>query len=161
LGTGENEWYTPAEYIEAARAVLGDIDLDPASSEVAQRTIKANRIFTIENDGLKQEWHGRAWLNPPYSRDRIGDFVSKLLTEYDAGRVDAAIMLTNNCTDSSWFQKAGTRAAAICFPRTRIKFIDPDGNESTANPQGQAFFYYGDNVPEFEKRFAAFGLIKK
>jgi hypothetical protein len=46
LGTGENEWYTPKQYIEAARKVLGEIDLDPATSEKAQETIGA-KCFSL------------------------------------------------------------------------------------------------------------------
>jgi phage N-6-adenine-methyltransferase len=161
-GTGQIEWYTPPEWIEPARAVLGGIDLDPASSEVAQRTVKAKRFFTIDDDGLRQEWHGpRIWLNPPYSRDLIPEFVSKLVTEHDAGRVEAAIMLTHNYTDTAWFQKAGSRASAICFPRGRMKFLDPDGNRSGTPTQGQALFYFGNNVESFIKHFAPLGLVKK
>src|SRR5262245_13067731 len=39
------EWYTPPQYIAAARAVLGAIDLDPASSEIAQTTVQAGAFF--------------------------------------------------------------------------------------------------------------------
>jgi hypothetical protein len=94
--TGDNEWYTPPEYIEAARAVLGAIDLDPASNAVAQEVVRAGRYFTIETNGLKQEWRGGVWLNPPYSQRLISNFVSKLCDEYNSGRVTDAIMLTNN-----------------------------------------------------------------
>jgi len=93
-------------YIESARKVLGGIDLDPASNVVAQQTVMAERFFTIDDDGLRQEWTGRVWLNPPYSRGVISRFVNKLLTEYHAGRVTAAILLTNNFTDTKWWQAA-------------------------------------------------------
>jgi len=55
-GTGENEWYTPTEYLEAAREVLGGFDLDPASSDAAQKIVKAQNYFTKSDDGLQKEW---------------------------------------------------------------------------------------------------------
>jgi hypothetical protein len=45
------EWFTPACYIEAVRAVLGTIDLDPASCEEANRIVGATRYHTQESEG--------------------------------------------------------------------------------------------------------------
>lgn len=61
--TGEH--YTPREVVEAARATLGAIDLDPASCAEANATIRAAKIFTREDNGFTRPWHGRVFLNPP------------------------------------------------------------------------------------------------
>src|SRR5262249_114414 len=106
LGTGEIEWYTPPKYIELARAVLGEIDLDPASSDKAQETVRAARYFTASDDGLRQQWRGRIWLNPPYAQPTTGHFVTKMVEERAAGNVTAAIMLTHNYTDTTWSHEA-------------------------------------------------------
>jgi hypothetical protein len=89
-GTGENEWFTPKEYIDRARAVLGAIDLDPATHEQAQTIVQAAHYFTKDDDGLAHEWHGRVWLNPPYAQPAIAHFISKLCTERKAGNQSAA-----------------------------------------------------------------------
>src|SRR6185312_6707318 len=108
----KNEWYTPAYIIEAARQVMGRIDLDPASSKLANQTVKATRYYTEEQDGLTQEWYGHVWLNPPYGklpaptnegRSYIGLFVRKLLREYRQGNVEQAILLATPQTDATWF----------------------------------------------------------
>jgi ParB family chromosome partitioning protein len=157
--TGENEWYTPVDYIEAARACLGGIDLDPATSPLAQDTIRAARFFTREDDGLRHEWQGRIWLNPPYTQPDIARFVDKLLVEVDAGRAEQAILLTHNYTDTSWFHAAAERSAAICFTRGRIRFVSPTG-EFAAPTQGQAFFYFGLAEWRFLETFGSFGFIR-
>ena len=155
------DWHTPPEFLEVVRKVHGVIDLDPASSPEAQERVQAANYFTKEQDGLSQPWHGKVFLNPPYSRGLIGKFVDKLIAELDAGRVTAAIMLTNNCADTKWFAKAARAATATCFPRARIKFLTPAGKTVGSPPQGQAVFYFGpDPGPVFEQ-FRCVGLVGK
>lgn len=157
-GTGENEWYTPPEHINHARSVLGEIDLDPASSESANQRVGATDIFTKEENGLEQEWHGRVWMNPPYAQPEIHQFIEKLVTEYQAGNVTEAIALTHNYTDTKWFQLAAHASSAICFTRGRIAFLSPT-DEKAAPTQGQAFFYFGDNIDAFYQQFSAVGFV--
>ena len=63
--TGNFEWYTPAYIIEAARKTMGTIDLDPASSAIANETVKATTFYTIDDDGLTKEWGGHEHLAEP------------------------------------------------------------------------------------------------
>lgn len=158
FGTGENEWYTPAEFVERARRTLGGFDLDPASSALAQERIQAAAFFDEQSKGLAQEWRGRVWMNPPYSKELIPQFMAKLREEYEAGRVSAAITLTHNYTDTRWFQDAACAASAICFPRGRIRFVSPTGEEASPT-QGQAFCYFGDDVAAFVREFGSVGLV--
>lgn len=157
-GTGENEWYTPQEHIDRARAVLGGFDVDPASSASAQEAVGAAAFFDAETNGLEQEWRGRVWLNPPYAQPLISQFMEKLRSEYEAGRCTSAIALTHNYTDTRWFQDTADMASAICFTRGRIKFYSPSG-DIAAPTQGQAFFYFGDDVDAFVEAFSEVGFV--
>jgi hypothetical protein len=158
LNQGEVEWYTPAKYIDMAREVLGGIDLDPASGEIAQKTVRAKKWYSRDDSSLPHEWHGRVWMNPPYSAPLINQMMGKLVQEYKAERVTAAIVLVNNCTEVRWFQEAGAVCQAICFPERRIKFLDPEGREG-GPLQGQAFFYFGPRTSLFADIFGGIGLI--
>ena len=158
MGTGENEWFTPPEYIVPVRKVLGDIDLDPASTAAAQEIVRAHQFFDQQIDGLKQEWHGRVFLNPPYGRPLIEPFITKLADEWNARRITAAIALTHNYTDTAWFQsKLVPIANAICFTRGRVKFYE--GDHLAEPTQGQAFVYLGDDPALFVEVFTAIGFV--
>lgn len=146
FNSGNNEWYTPSEYIEAARAVMGEINLDPASSEIANKTVKADHIYTVEDNGLEKPWFGNVWLNPPYASDLIGKFAEKVVNEL--GNIKQAIVLVNNATETEWFYGMVTNATAVCFPKSRVKFYTPDG-KTGAPLQGQAVIYFGEYVNRF------------
>lgn len=62
--SGNNEWYTPSIYVEAARNTMLSIDVDPASSDKAQQFVNAGIYFTKETSGLDKEWIGNVWMNP-------------------------------------------------------------------------------------------------
>lgn len=153
--SGNNEWGTPAIYIEAARRVLGEIDLDPASNDVAQETVQAATYYTVDTDGLAQEWRGRVWMNPPYSSNLIGAFVTKLTKHVEVDEVTEAIVLVNNATDTQWFQALAEKASAICFPKRRIRFA---GSGDSGPLQGQAFVYIGKNDIRFVAEFGRYGF---
>ena len=157
--SGENEWYTPPIYLEAARKTLGAIDLDPASNQTAQQNVKAKKYFTIDDDGLKKKWTGRIWLNPPYSNPEIKHFCEKLLYEIETGNAKQAIILVNNATETQWGQMLLRNADAVCFPSGRIKYYDYNNQPRMTPLQGQMFVYFGTDTDAFRSNFEEFGVV--
>lgn len=154
--SGENEWYTPAVYIEAAREAMGSIDTDPASCEHANKTVRAGVYYSIDDDGLAQEWRGNVWMNPPYSGGLVAKFAEKLNEQVEAGNATSAVVLVNNATETQWFAAMCKHASAIIFPTGRIRFLSVRGEEGTPL-QGQAFIYAGNYPDKFLRCFARFG----
>jgi ParB-like chromosome segregation protein Spo0J len=156
------EYYTPPEYIEAAREVLGIIELDPASCEMAQEWVKAETFYTIADDGLRQKWSGRVWLNPPYGKEgndsNQGLWSQKLITEYEAGNVQEAILLVKAALGYEWFENIW-RDWPVCFARKRLSFIKANGTNEGRSKQATAFFYFGKDVDKFKEVFGQFGRV--
>ena len=146
--SGQNEWYTPAEWIALARNVMGGIDCDPASSKIANETVKAARYYTAEDDGRDKPWGARVWMNPPYAQPLIADFCEQMASRVESGEVIEAIVLVNNGTETAWFQRLLSQASAVCFPKSRIRFFSPDGMQG-APLQGQAVVYFGPHPEAF------------
>jgi ParB family chromosome partitioning protein len=157
--SGENEWYTPDYLIESAKIVMGNIDLDPASSKLANQIIKAKKYFDINSNGLDQKWYGNVWLNPPYSQPLISQFSDKINTEIN--NFTQACILTNNATETEWYQNILINASVVCFLKSRIKFIDLNGNPSGAPLQGQSIIYIGKKSKEFYNEFKKYGICLK
>lgn len=156
--SGDNEWYTPSGIIDSAAYVLGGIDLDPASTETANEIIQAKKFYSLDDSGLDNIWSGRVWMNPPYSQPEIGEFTDKLVKHYFNGDITSAIVLTNNATETQWYQVLARECNAICLISSRIKFWAPD--KSSASPlQGQILTYFGPGWREFKKEFNKHGEV--
>jgi hypothetical protein len=155
---GGNEWYTPVMFVDAARRAMGSIDTDPASNATAQEWIQASKFFTKDDSGLEQEWAGNVWLNPPYAQPLITHFCDKVVEELNSGRVQQAVVLVNNATETKWGQRLLSNCTAVCFPSGRIKYLDESASPKLTPLQGQMFVYFGNRQSEFAKEFAAFGV---
>lgn len=133
-----DEWYTPKEIIDA----LGEFDLDPcAPMRPLWRTARV--MYNKEQDGLKQKWEGRVWLNPPYSRPTIEHFITRMV-EHNNG-----IALLFNRLDNKMFQDVVfPKAKGILFMKGRIKFHREDGTIGESPGCGSILVAFGEENAE-------------
>lgn len=149
------EWYTPPDLIERARTLLGAIDLDPASSEVAQQWIQATTYYTVETP-IQQPWAGRIWLNPPF--DDTPTWVDRLDSEYIHGAVTSAVLLVNSAPGYIWWEDLWRRRP-VCMLRDRVCFWTPEGRQDDPAKKGTTIAYYGEDIRLFTEIFGELGRI--
>lgn len=152
------EWYTPAYIIEAARQAMGSIDLDPASCEVANRTVKAQRYFTQADNGLAWTWQAHTvFMNHPFGRNTNKQWIDKLISEYAAGHFDQACCITFASTSEAWFQPL--LHYPICFISPRVNYVDADGCPVKGVTKGSCVTYLGTDRAMFYRAFIGLGRI--
>lgn len=157
--SGNNEWYTPVHFIEAARKTMGSINTDPASCAVAQLNVKADVFYTEDTNGLDKPWFGNVWMNPPYSGKLIKLFIQKLSEELASGNITQATVLVDNATETQWADSLLRKCDAVCFLTKRIKFLDETGKPKNTPLQGQMVLYFGYNSTNFSLNFQDLGTV--
>lgn len=158
---------TPSYIIEAAREVMGTIDLDPASCATANEVVRAARYYTKEQDGLTQPWFGNVWLNPPFSNPLCRLFMERLPEEYHAGRITQAVAIVN-ASSGRWFHRllgefpsAWPNHSRYC-PSGRVEFYTLPGNDRNSGANrypNQTIFYLGYDIDLFRRVFGEFCTI--
>jgi hypothetical protein len=156
--SGKVEYYTPSFIVEAARQVMGSIDLDPASSSIANNSIKATRFYTINQPSLELPWIGNIWMNHPFSRKNNYEFINKLLHEVKEGNVKQACCITFAATSEKWFRPLLTFPQCYLFGRTN--YILPDGSQKVGVTKGSVVTYIGPNNDKFREVFSKYGAVK-
>ncbi len=157
--TGETEWYTPKIYIDAAKKVMGTIDVDPASTEIANKIVNAEKYYSIKDDGRLQKWDGNVWMNPPYSQPLVTEFCNLLVEKIKKGEIKQACVLVNNATETLFYQNMLSCCQAVCFIKGRVKFIDKKGKSTGVPLQGQTILYFGEYEKPFGEIFSEFGRV--
>lgn len=150
-----NECYTPGVWVEFAKDVFqGEIDLDVASSDLANEVVKARRFFTWESDTFNQPFEAdNLFCNPPFEATLIKKFAAKMVS--DRYLYHQAIFLCNASVNSAWNQSLQQCCDALLLPSERIQFwsegIPPDERYAPSgnNMYQQMCFYFGPNADRF------------
>jgi len=154
--SGDYEWYTPPEILQKVRELYGVIQLDPASSEQANKIVKAVMFYT--ENGLEQNWYGDVWMNHPFSRENNPLWINKAVSEYESGRVRQLTCITYAATSEKWFKPLVVFPQCYLCPRTN--YYLPDGTKKKGVTKGSVITYMGQNKDKFRKLFKGYGWFK-
>lgn len=152
LGMGRsNEWYTPPEIFDALGCAF---DLDVAHPQVRTH-VPARNWFTEMDDGLRCNWRGFVWMNPPFGgRNGLAPWLDKFFAHGNG------IALTPDRTSAPWFHDAWKRADAVMFCR-KTPFLLPSGQKAGSPAFGTALWASGEQgVAALERACGlGFGLL--
>lgn len=177
----DNARRTPPEFIEVVRSVLGDIDLDPASDAEANERVKATSFFSKEDDGLKHDWVGRVFLNPPGGRldpytlqptkspvkavSSVALWWAKLIYELQSGRVTEAVFIAFSLEALMTTQKFApllpVTAFPFCVPSKRYDYAACGSAKNGSPPGASAIVYLGDRYTNFAAEVSRLGFVSK
>jgi len=113
------EWDTPAAFFQRLDLSFS-FTLDPCATE---RNAKCSKFYTIEQNGLEQDWGGETvFVNPPYGRG-IGAWVEKAYKESKKHNT-TVVMLIPSRTDTKWWHNYVMKAKEVYLLKGRLKFGD-------------------------------------
>lgn len=129
--TSKDEWLTPPEIWKA----LGPFDLDVCEPVDSPWHIGVHG-FNKNDDGLKKEWFGRVWCNPPYGRQTF-TWMRKLANHKSGLGLIFARMDTKG-----FHEEVFAKANSVFFFRGRLYFHHVDGRKGGRPNAGSVLVSY-------------------
>lgn len=121
-----NEWSTPQDFFDNLNNEF-NFTLDPCATKENR---KCEKYFSIEQDGLKQDWSNNiVFCNPPYGKE-ICKWVEKCYMESKKDNTTVVLLIPAR-TDTKYFHEyIYNKVKEIRFIKGRLKF----GNQSNSAP---------------------------
>lgn len=120
FSSARGDWSTPQEFFDDLDAEF-HFTLDVCATEATAKC----PLFLHEN-ALEADWHGPAYMNPPYGR-AIGAWLAKAYSESLRGVT--VVCLIPSRTDTRWWHSYVMKAGEIRFIKGRLHF---DGHKNAA-----------------------------
>jgi DNA N-6-adenine-methyltransferase (Dam) len=133
----KEEWLTPPEIIKA----LGDFDLDPCSP-INRPWDTAKQHFTVLDDGLKQQWRGMVYCNPPYG-SKTSDWMARM-----ADHNNGVALIFARTETGTFFNHIWEQATAFLFIKGRLSFYTKEGKKGGTAGAPSVLIAYGDEASE-------------
>ena len=134
-----DDYYTPA-WIFAGLGLK--FDTDPASPIGGCPWIPVKKYYTIVDNGLVQDWVGRVWMNPPYSKTT--PWVNKFIEQGNG------VMLCQ-IAKAKWFNTIWDQCDGMVPLPSRMMFKTPAGGEAGIFMPTALFAMGADNAEALKR----------
>ena len=111
----KQDWETPEKLFKK----LDDVFHFQTDVCATKENTKCHKHYTPEIDGLKQEWTGVCWMNPPYGY-QIDKWIQKAYNSAKENGTTVVCLLPAR-TDTKWWHEYVTKAE-VYFIKGRLKF---------------------------------------
>jgi hypothetical protein len=166
LSSRTDEWFTPIDVIERVYKALGCISLDPASCDLANTFIQAERFIGTDENGLTTPWGnpGTIFLNPPggkiRNRSKAQLFWDRLMNEQFGDAIYMGFSLEQMQTTQRSVRSI--LDYPFCVPAKRISFVSPEGKKNSPCHSNVVVYVpgYVDRTDRFLDAFKTLGRCR-
>lgn len=115
FSSATDQWATPSDTFDKLNKIFNfetDVCADSTNA-------KCKNFYTEDVDGLKQDWKGVCWMNPPYGR-QIGDWLEKAYISCKENNATVVCLIPAR-TDTKYWHEFCIKGE-IFYIKGRLKF---------------------------------------
>ena len=150
-GNRKDTWNSPTEFVGDVVKFFGTVDLDPCCNDVDNPNVPALNYYTEETNGLIHKWHGKVFMNHPYSESKT--WIPYAVSQYEQGNTSEMVLLIKLDVSTKWWRSVSNYPWIAVNSRLRFSAA------KSAAPFQSAIIYLGKNLEKFNTVFGKYGTL--